>query len=105
SSAPPPPRVVEDVRRLIDLLVTAEAPAAALALAGKHVREAADALTPFCSGPGRRSVAAGDGSDPAAMMPFDCVLGPFNPLAPPLRVRWEPPRAGGGVAFAGPRAE
>jgi acyl-coenzyme A thioesterase PaaI-like protein len=93
-------QTVEDVRRLIELLVTAEAPAAALATASSHARAAAD--WPFRSGPGRRRAGADDSSDPAALMPFDCVLGPLSPLAPPLRVRWEPPRAVAEVSFTAP---
>jgi acyl-coenzyme A thioesterase PaaI-like protein len=35
-------------------------------------------------------------------MPFDPVVGRLSPLAPPLRVRWEPPRAVGEVTFTPP---
>jgi acyl-coenzyme A thioesterase PaaI-like protein len=35
-------------------------------------------------------------------MPFDCILGPLNPLAPPLQVRWEPPLAVAEIAFTAP---
>lgn len=94
--------VVEDARRLIELLVTAAAPADALAIAGRHIREAASALAPFRVGPGRRSVSTAGGTDPAAMMPFDCVVGALSPLALPLRVRWEAPRAVAEIAFTAP---
>src|SRR5262249_61682265 len=87
------PGLVEDTRRLIELLVTSEAPADALLAAGRHVREAVAALAPFRSGPNRRSAPAADVRDPARLMPLDCIVGPLNPLAPPLRVRWEPPLA------------
>jgi hypothetical protein len=35
-------------------------------------------------------------------VPFDAVVGRFSPLAPPLRVRWEPPMAVGEVTFTPP---
>ena len=78
-------RLVEDVRRLIDLTVTADAPADALRRAARHVADAADALAPH-RGDGRRRAPRQTGSgDPAAVMPLDPMIGPQSPLAPPLR--------------------
>ncbi len=94
--------VVEDARRLIELLVTSDAPDDVLLTAGRHVQSAVTALAPFRSGPSRRSVPAADPRDPARLMPFDCVLGPLSPLAPPLRVRWEPPLAVAEIVFTAP---
>jgi acyl-coenzyme A thioesterase PaaI-like protein len=92
----------DGVRQLIDRLVTADASAEALHAVTKHVREAVAALAPFPSGPGRRSVPGTATQDPAVLMPFDCVVGPLSPLAPPLVVRWEPPRAVADIAFTAP---
>ena len=96
------PVLVEDTRRLIELLVTSEAPADALLAAGRHVREAVAALAPFRSGPNQRSAPGADVRDPARLMPFDCIVGPLNALAPPLGVRWEPPLAVAEIAFTTP---
>jgi acyl-coenzyme A thioesterase PaaI-like protein len=94
--------VIARVRELIELSVTAEAPDAALAAAGRHIARAVAALAPFPRGPGRRTPpAAAKRDDPAQLMPFDPVLGHLSPLAPPLVVRWEPPRAVGEVTFGG----
>jgi acyl-coenzyme A thioesterase PaaI-like protein len=94
--------VVEDARRLIELLVTADAPEDALLAAGAHLQQAVAALGSFRTGSGRRSVSNPGSQDPAALMPFDCVLGPLNPLAPPLHVRWEPPLAVADITFTAP---
>ncbi len=92
-------RLVENVRRLIDLTVTADAPADALRRAARHVADAADALAPH-RGDGRRRSSRQPGSaDPAAVMPLDPMIGPQSPIAPPLRCRWEPPTAIGEVLF------
>src|SRR4029450_3949872 len=69
--------VVEDARRLIELLVTADAPEDALLAAGAHVQQAVAALGSFRTGSGRRSVSNPGSQDPAVLMPFDCVLGPL----------------------------
>src|SRR5262245_43008127 len=92
----------DGVRLLIERLVTADASPEALHVVVEHVRQAIDALAPFPSGPGRRSIADTGAQEPAAMMPFDCVVGPLSPLAPPLAVRWEPPRAVAEIAFTAP---
>ena len=92
--------VVGGVRRLIELLITAEASDGALRAAGDHVAHALAVLAPFRVGPGRRSLPGV--RDLGALMPFDCVVGPLSPLAPPLRVRWEPPLAVAEIAFTAP---
>jgi acyl-coenzyme A thioesterase PaaI-like protein len=92
---------VAGVRRLIELSVTADPPADALAAAADHVARAIALLEPFRTG-ARRPAARGGAGDPADVMPFDAVVGRFSPLAPPLRVRWEPPTAVGEVTFTPP---
>src|SRR5262245_22413961 len=87
-------QVVDRLRHLIELVVTAEAPADALTVAGDHIARAADVLAPFPRGAGRRTrPATVVGSDnPPDLMPLDPILGHLSPLAPPLRVRWEQPK-------------
>jgi acyl-coenzyme A thioesterase PaaI-like protein len=92
-------RLVAEMRRLIELSVTADAPADTLRRAALHVAEAVKALTPH-RGDGRRRPSRQPGSsDPAALMPFDPMIGPLSPIAPPIRYRWEPPTAIGEVVF------
>jgi acyl-coenzyme A thioesterase PaaI-like protein len=93
-------RVVEETRRLIELLVTAEAPDDVLAAAEREIRAAADRLAPFRAAAGRRSTPVMTAADPGAIMPFDFVVGALSPLAPPLRVRWEPPMAVAETTFS-----
>ncbi len=92
--------MIDRLRHLIELSVTAEAPDEALGAAGRHIARAVAVLAPFPRTAGRRTRPAAVGSDePARLMPFDPILGHLSPLAPPLRVRWEPPRAVGEVTF------
>jgi acyl-coenzyme A thioesterase PaaI-like protein len=94
---------IDGVRRLIELTVTAEPSSDALATAAHHVAQAAAALEPFRRATRRREgPAAPADREPENLMPFDPVVGRFSPLAPPLRVRWEPPKALGEVTFAPP---
>jgi acyl-coenzyme A thioesterase PaaI-like protein len=92
---------VAGVRQLIELAVTADPPADALATAADHIARAAAALEPFRTDARRRAARGGRG-DPADVMPFDAVVGRFSPLAPPLCVRWEPPTAVGEVTYTAP---
>jgi acyl-coenzyme A thioesterase PaaI-like protein len=92
---------VDGVRRLIELTVTADAPPDAIATAQQHIAQALAALEPFRQDR-RRWGEPRATPDPADLMPFDPVVGRLSPLAPPLRVRWEPPRAVGEVTFTPP---
>jgi acyl-coenzyme A thioesterase PaaI-like protein len=92
---------VDGVRRLIALTVTADAPPDAIATARRHIAQALAALEPFRQDT-RRLHRRPDAPDPAGLMPFDPIVGRLSPLAPPLRVRWEPPRAVGEVTFTPP---
>jgi acyl-coenzyme A thioesterase PaaI-like protein len=85
--------LAERLRRLITLAVTSEAPAERLDAATRALDDAIAVLAPYePAGPTPRFPAA-DRSRPEQVMPFDPVLGPLNPLAPPLRFAWDPPRA------------
>jgi len=94
--------MIDGLRDLIELSVTADAPEEALAAAARHIARAKAVLAPFPRGTVRKpppppAVVGND--DPAKLMPFDPALGHLSPLAPPLRVRWEPPTAVGEVTF------
>lgn len=44
----------------------------------------------------------GGARDPRDLFPYDVVLGPYNPLALPVEVEWQPPRAVGRARFSTP---
>ena len=94
-------RALDVLRQLIARVVTVDAPADVLATAGRHLASAAALLAPF-----RRAADQprphGPMTDAATLMPFDPIIGPLSPLAPPLRMSWEPPTAGGAVTFTAP---
>jgi acyl-coenzyme A thioesterase PaaI-like protein len=49
-----------------------------------------------------QSVQPGELDTLAAAMPFDMVIGPCNPVAPPLTIEFDPPRAIGHAVFTAP---
>jgi acyl-coenzyme A thioesterase PaaI-like protein len=100
--------LADAVRRLIDLTVTSTVPIDVLGDAARRANALADELE-------RRQHAAGsDAADRAvdhtvvpqggdvlvASMPFDVVIGPCNPLAPPITIEFDPPKAIGRVVFS-----
>jgi len=94
--------LADRLRRLIGLAVTSEAPGHRLEAATQKLDEAIALLVPHePAGPTPR-FPAGDRSRPDEVMPFDPLMGRLNPLAPPMRFTWEPPRAIGTVAFETP---
>jgi hypothetical protein len=98
------------VRRLIDLAVTNNAPPEVLAEASVALTETADLLAAHVpGGPVPRlfpeqAAAALTAGGPALerAMPYDMVIGTWNPVAPPVRVQFEPPKAIGLVTFGAP---
>jgi acyl-coenzyme A thioesterase PaaI-like protein len=90
-----------EVRRLIAVTVSVDAPGAVLLRAAEEVRAVAAALEPLVPSPHPPRYPGG-GSDPTAFFPFDPVVGPLNPLAPPLRLSWMDPIAVGVVTFGVP---
>lgn len=90
------------LRRLIDLAVTSEAPADHIDAATRALDAAIASLAPYEPGGPTPRFPAGDRSKPEDVMPFDAVMGRLNPLAPPLRFTWEPPRAIATVTFGTP---
>ena len=113
--AEPPARggrreLADAVRRLIDLTVTSTASIDVLGDVARRATALADELE-------RRQLADGAGADHravdhtvlpdggdilAASMPFDVVIGPCNPLAPPITIEFAPPKAIGRVVFSDP---
>lgn len=75
--------LADAARRLIDAAVRTGAPAGRIAAAARHVEEAVEALrVDLRSGPYTPDPAA-MGTD-ATPFPFNPVVGPANPLAPPV---------------------
>ncbi len=119
--------LADTVRRLIDLTVSCDVPDDVLVSVQAELATAADRLEPFRSDPphprfvGIRPGNAdtgengdgGDGSDGGdggdgglngmeAAMPYDVVVGRFNPLALPLTLSFEPDLALGHARFTAP---
>jgi hypothetical protein len=98
--------LADTVRRLIDLTVSCDVPDELAAEVEAELRTAADRLEPYRSDPphprfvGRRD---DDGlADMDDAMPYDVVVGRFNPLALPLRLSSEPGLAVGHARFTTP---
>lgn len=102
------------VRRLIALAVANDAPAEVLREVAAALGACADRLEPFVPevpvtrllpSDERDEVAADLASDATTLeraMPYDMVIGACNPVAPPVRLLFEPPKAIGLVTFGAP---
>lgn len=104
------------VRELIARLRVADAPPEALARATALAREAADLLAPYAvhdEKPGQShlrtlpfSKSPFDVRDPAEFFPYSSVVGPLNPVAPPIELTWDGTEVRGTVTldevYAGP---
>jgi len=98
------------VRRLMAATVTAAASAEVLSDAARRATALADELDrhvpPAGSEPTARfadqSVRPDEVDTLAAAMPFDMVIGSCNPVAPPLTIEFDPPRAIGHAVFTAP---
>jgi acyl-coenzyme A thioesterase PaaI-like protein len=98
------------VRRLVVATVTSGASASEMANATARLSEVADELEHARPEPDVESDASADmrrmGSVEVdaltAAMPFDVVVGSCNPLAPPVSIVFEPPKAIGTVVFTVP---
>jgi acyl-coenzyme A thioesterase PaaI-like protein len=96
-----------EVRRLVAMTVSVDAPADALVRAADAVARASAELAAFVPTPHLPRYPGGTTSnDVADFFPFDPIVGRLNPLAPPLQVTWQDPHAVGtvtfGVAYEGP---
>jgi acyl-coenzyme A thioesterase PaaI-like protein len=95
------------VRRLMELTVTSTPAPGALAAAAAAVEGLSDDLEATLpdegDGPTGRfaehTVAGDEVATLAAAMPFDMIIGSCNPLAPPIEISFDPPRALGRVVF------
>ena len=100
------------VRRLMALTVTAAAPPELLGNAARRLSELADGLEAHVPAAGLvpparfadGSASPDEAASLAAAMPFDVVIGTCNPVAPPVEVAFDPPRATGRATF-GPTYE
>jgi acyl-coenzyme A thioesterase PaaI-like protein len=100
--------VSEALRRLIELAVTTAVPAEVLGEVASDLNAVADRLeeglpaAPFPRFVGREPAAPPDGGAVERAMPFDVVIGRYNPLALPVRLEIDPPRALGRAVFTTP---
>lgn len=107
-------RLAEAVRRLTLLAVTNSAPAAETAALAEELERVADALAAhvpaepfprfFAPAGGAPVAREGDGGDPplGSHMPYDPVVGAYNPLALPVVLEFDPPKALGRARFTTP---
>jgi acyl-coenzyme A thioesterase PaaI-like protein len=88
--------------------VTTTVPAAVVGEVASDLQSLADRLeaglpaVPFPRFIGRDPTVAAEGRQIEAAMPFDVVIGEFNPLALPVRLEIDPPRALGHAVFTTP---
>lgn len=94
--------LADELRRLIDVVVTNVAPASELDAAAHAIAAVTERLAVHVGDPRPPRHPTAPTSDPADFFPFDCVLGRFSPLAVPVAVGWEDPLAIGRVRYAAP---
>jgi hypothetical protein len=103
--------LVDATRALVTTLRTADAPRDALERATALVREATDLLAPHQvpGTPGQNSLRVGEldreqfaTQDPARFFPYSPVVGPLNPIAPPLTFSFDGERLSGSGTLASP---
>ena len=99
--------LADAVRRLMALTVTAAAPPDVLSQAARRAGELADDLEAHVPAAGvepvarfaDRSVSSDGARSMSDAMPFDVVIGSCNPVALPLAIEFEPPKAIGRATF------
>jgi len=102
--------LAEATRRLIALTTTSMAPPDLLADVARRLAPLSEELEPFVPAAGpvpiarfaERSVTSGQAPGLAAAMPFDVIIGSCNPLAPPVTIEFDPPKAIGRAQFTAP---
>jgi acyl-coenzyme A thioesterase PaaI-like protein len=100
--------LVDVVRRLVALTVSSAASSEVLSEVSSELDVLADRLeaempaVPFPRFMGREARMPLNGRDMESVMPFDPVVGRFNPLALPVRLEIDPPRALGYATFTTP---
>jgi acyl-coenzyme A thioesterase PaaI-like protein len=104
----PMTELADTVRGLIDLVVTNTAPPNVLEQVVGQLRTAADVLAAYVpTEPVPRFVEPPAGTEPAGAsmagsMPYDPVIGRYNPVALPVTISFEPPLAIGTALFTTP---
>jgi acyl-coenzyme A thioesterase PaaI-like protein len=96
------------VRRLMQLTVTSTPPPRAFAAAAARIEALCDELAADVPDVGldpigrfaEQSIGPRELSNLTAAMPFDMVVGSCNPVAPPIELWFDPPKAYGKVVFA-----
>jgi hypothetical protein len=96
------------IRRLMTMVVTSSAPPDVLLGAAQGAHALADRLSPYVSVSGtvpvtrfaESEVSGGTATTMAEAMPFDMILGTCNPVAPPIAITFDPPKAIGEVTFS-----
>ena len=92
--------LADAVRRLINVTVTNTASREETAEAARELHALADRLEPgLPAQPTPRYADAGVPSEPHDFFEYDCMLGLYNPLALPIEMEWDPPRALGRARF------
>ncbi len=100
--------VSDALRRLVALAVTTTVDPEALGKVAADLNAVADRLeaglpaVPFPRFKPRDPSARADARDVESAMPFDVVVGRYNPLALPVRLEIDPPRALGHAVFTTP---
>ncbi len=95
--------LADAVRRLVRVTTNNTGDAAWTADAAARVHALADALEPSLpdTPPPRYSWQSAP-EHPDDLFPYDVMLGPYNPLALPIAMEWEPPKAIGTAVFDTP---
>ena len=99
--------LADAVRRLMALTVTADAPPEVLTELARRAGMLADDLEPHVPAAGNepvpryadRSVPPAEAHTLSDAMPFDVVIGSCNPVAVPLAIEFDPPKAIGRATF------
>ena len=95
--------MADAVRRLVRITTNNAGDIAWTADAARRLTELADALEPAMPPvPPPRYGALGPPEGPHDVFPYDYVLGLYNPLALPIEMEWQPPRAVGRATFDTP---
>ena len=106
----PMAELADSVRRLVDLVVTNTAPADVLDGVVAQLRSAADVLAahvpeqtvPRFVDPPEGQRPEGAGAAMGGAMPYDPVIGRYNPIALPVAISFQPPLAIGTACFTTP---
>jgi acyl-coenzyme A thioesterase PaaI-like protein len=95
--------LADAVRRLIRVTTNNAGDVAWTRDAAERVHALADALEPALpeTPPSRYALIAAP-EQPDDIFPYDALLGPYNPLAMPIEMTWEPPKAIGTATFDTP---